>query len=133
MHLPVLVLAWLLPLVLFAVRRFTTPATSGTGTHEQLGLAPCRFRELFGFRCPGCGVTTAVSHFAHGEPGLALATQPLGAILAAVALLLPLVATWRTLRGADLAADVVRLSRPRFVIAAGILVVGSWVYKLLTS
>ena len=89
MHLPVLVLAWLLPVALFAMRRLTTPATSGIGTHEQLGLAPCRFRELFGFRCPGCGVTTAVSHFAHGEPGLALATQPLGATPAALALLLP--------------------------------------------
>ena len=30
----------------------------GFGTHEQLGLQPCMPMELWGFPCPGCGVTT---------------------------------------------------------------------------
>jgi len=133
MHFVVLFAAWLLPAVLFAIWLWTSPAASGIGTHEQLGLAPCRFRELFGFRCPGCGVTTSVSHFVHGAPLQALRTQPLGFVMGVLALSLPLLATWRSLRGADLVRDVLYLSRARFVIAMGVIVVGSWAYKLFAA
>ena len=132
-HFAVLGAAWGLPLVLVALSLWTTPEAAGTGTHEQLGLGACRFRGLFGIPCPGCGVTTSVSHFAHGELWLALATQPLGAVLGLLTVLLPLAATWRTLRGADLSQDVLRLTRPRFAIAAALLVVGAWIYKLSVS
>jgi len=132
-HLVVLGAAWSLPFVLLVLFFWTTPEAAGTGTHEQLGLGACRFRELFGIPCPGCGVTTSVSHFAHGEPWLALTTQPFGAVLGLLAFVLPLVATWRALRGADLSQDVLRLTRPRFAIAAALLIVGSWIYKLSVS
>ncbi len=133
LHWPAFALAWALPLVLFLLRRFTEPDPSGAATHEQLGLDPCRFRQLFEVPCPGCGVTTAVSHVAHGEPLQALLTQPLGFVIGLLALLLPLVASLRVLAGADLGADLTRVARPRLAIFAAALVLGAWAYKLSVS
>lgn len=123
-------IAWMFPVVLLVLRRFTSPAVEGTGTHEQLGLAACRFRELAGFACPGCGVTTSVSHFVHGAPLESLRVQPLGFVIAVLALALPVGATWRVLSGGDLGRDLAGGIAARFVIAAGVIVVGSWIYKL---
>lgn len=123
-------IAWMFPVVLLLLRRFTTPAAEGTGTHEQLGLAACRFRELAGFVCPGCGVTTSVSHFVHGAPLESLRVQPLGFAIAVVALLLPIGATWHVVRGGDLGRNLEGGIGARFVIAGGVVVVGSWIYKL---
>lgn len=129
-HSVLLLMAWLLPVVLVAMRSLTSPVPSGFGTHEQLGLAPCRFRELLGFRCPGCGVTTSVSHFAHGALLESLRVQPLGFVLAVLALALPLVATQRVLVGADLGEEARVLLRAPFVITMGAVVLASWAYKL---
>lgn len=123
-------LAWMLPGVLWLLRRFTIPAGDGVGTHEQLGLAACRFREMAGFVCPGCGVTTSVSYFVHGAPMESLRTQPLGFSIAVLALIVPIGATWRVMRGGDLASDLGGGIAARFVIAGGVVVVGSWIYKL---
>lgn len=43
------------------------PDPRGFGTHQQFGLAPCRFREFLGLPCPSCGGTTSVAHFVRGE------------------------------------------------------------------
>jgi len=133
LHWPVFAFAWALPVVLVLLRRFTVPDPSGLATHEQLGLAPCRFRALFGVPCPGCGVTTAVSHLSHGHPLLALEAQPLGFVIGVLALLLPLVATLRVVRGADLGADVARAARPRLAVVAAALVLAAWAYQLLRA
>ena len=37
------------------------------GTHEQLGLGPCRFLQWTGKPCPTCGMTTAFSLVMHGR------------------------------------------------------------------
>jgi hypothetical protein len=47
------------------------PDARGHGTHEQLGLGPCSFASLTGWRCPGCGMTTSWSHMARGDFRLA--------------------------------------------------------------
>ena len=58
--------------------RMLTPDTRGFGTHEALGLPPCLFRYATGLPCPGCGMTTAVSHAAHGQFMQSFLTQPAG-------------------------------------------------------
>jgi hypothetical protein len=51
----------------------------GVGTHEQLGLPPCGFVEMFdGVPCPSCGFTTTFTLAAHGRPLDAFANQPFG-------------------------------------------------------
>ena len=54
----------------------------GHSTHTQLGLSECGFKAYFNIPCPACGMTTSVTHWFHGEPLLALATQPFGAAFA---------------------------------------------------
>jgi hypothetical protein len=76
---------WVLLLVFAALAVWTTPDPRGYGTHEQLGLGVCQFRDWLGAPCPTCGVTTSASHLAHGELRAAWMTQPLGVLLGASA------------------------------------------------
>jgi hypothetical protein len=67
------------------------PDARGVETHRQLGMLPCGFYMMTKIPCPTCGCTTAVSHFAHGNWGMSLFTQPFGfAVGLLAALLIPL-------------------------------------------
>jgi hypothetical protein len=75
-------LPWLL-LFLFSsalllLARLLTPSATGVGTHTQLGLPACGFLSLFHAPCPACGLTTALSHAAHGAWLGSLGAHPLG-------------------------------------------------------
>jgi Protein of unknown function (DUF2752) len=37
------------------------------GTHQQLGLPPCNFKELTTVPCPSCGMTSSFSLLLHGD------------------------------------------------------------------
>jgi hypothetical protein len=132
-HYALLALGLLAPAGLLLMRRLTEPNPDGLGTHAQLGLEPCRFEALFDMPCPGCGVTTSVAHFADGAPLASLATQPLGSVLAILALVAPVYVFARHLVGADLERD--RLGAPwrRIVIMGMAIVLGAWAYKLWVS
>jgi len=71
-------------LVVAAVLR---PDPRGYGTHEQMGLPPCSFDEVFQVRCPSCGMTTAWSHTVRGQLIAALKANAAGAVLALSAIL----------------------------------------------
>ena len=60
------------------IARALTPAPTGVGTHQQLGLPPCAFLHWTGFPCPSCGLTTCFALAAHGEFIAAFITQPFG-------------------------------------------------------
>ncbi len=49
-----------------------------------LSLLTCPFRAATGLPCLGCGCTHAFHHFVRGEIGAALASSPLGTLLALV-------------------------------------------------
>jgi hypothetical protein len=51
-------------------------------THEQLGLPPCRFYELFDRPCPSCGLTTSFSLLMHGDLTGSLNANAVGTLLA---------------------------------------------------
>lgn len=55
------------------------------GTHRQLGLPPCTLKTLTGVGCPSCGMTTAFSLLAHGDPGAAWNTNWAGCVAALLA------------------------------------------------
>jgi hypothetical protein len=68
-------LAVLVSVSVFVILR---PDPAGHGTHEQLGLPACLFREVLGIeRCPSCGLTTAFTLAYHGELYPAIDTNPL--------------------------------------------------------
>lgn len=117
-------------MVLLAV--VAQPDERGYGTHEQLGLAPCRMMQWTGVPCPGCGVTTSVTLAAQGHPLESLAVQPFGLL---TAISLPLLALWALavhLRGGDLYG---RLSaRGGRAAKAALALMGlAWVYKLAVT
>lgn len=56
-----------------------------SGTHRQLGLPACQFRESLALPCPGCGMTTSVALLVHGDPAAAWRANGAGPILAVAA------------------------------------------------
>ncbi len=72
-------------LMFFGIWLFTTivaavlhPDPSGHGTHTQLGLPPCPSVLLFDRPCPGCGLTTSLTAFVHGDWAFAFHAHPFG-------------------------------------------------------
>lgn len=106
------------------------PDPRGYGTHEKLGLPPCRMLDWTGFPCPGCGVTTSIALAAHGHIAAAWHNQPFGLV---VALLAPLAALWalvQHLRGRDLARELSRLRPGWWGIGAGLAAAAGWAWKI---
>jgi hypothetical protein len=72
----------------FGIARWLEPDDRGFGTHTQLGLKPCQFYSLTGYRCPTCGMTTAFAWFARGQFDRSWRANPVGSLLAPVCVLL---------------------------------------------
>jgi len=129
LHSVVLALAALALAGLVGMGAWLVPDPAGYGTHEQLGLKACSAVEWFGVPCPGCGITTAVTWFARGEPLRSLATQPLGFALAlAASLALPATLVAHA-RGVDLGLALLRLRWSRWLGGLGLLALASWAWK----
>lgn len=117
-------------LVLAVLGLFVDPDPRGFGTHEKLGLPPCKPMEWWNVPCPGCGVTTSVSLAAHGRFWASMRNQPFGFF---VALALPAFAiwcAWHALRGRDLNNAVHGVRVGRWGIALGCFMLAAWAYKL---
>ncbi len=84
-----------------------TPDPRGWGTHEQLGLAPCWFRQAAGRPCPACGMTTAWAYAVRGNALAAVDASVGGAVLFAICVV---AAAWCT---ASAASGRWLLARPR--------------------
>jgi len=88
-------LAGLLVVAIFTplgIARTLSPARSGLGTHQQLGLPPCSMRVLFDMRCPACGMTTSWSHWTRGQWWASARANVGGAALACLAVAVAIVA-----------------------------------------
>lgn len=107
------------------------PDARGFDTHVQLGLEPCGWPSAYGIPCPTCGCTTAASHLVHGHLFAAFATQPFGAAVALVGLLLGAHGLWCLLRGRSFVDLLVRLPFWRCVLVGVVLLFGAWLYKYL--
>ena len=81
---PLALVGGVLVTLLFVSGRLT-PDSQGLGTHHQLGLPPCSVRQLFGIRCPSCGMTTSWAHMVRGQVLSAVKANSGGALLALVA------------------------------------------------
>ncbi len=114
-----------------ALRAFTTPDARGHGTHEQLGLPPCMMLEFTGIPCPGCGVTTAMSSFVHGDFAGAVKTQPFGALIAAGLVIASAFALLETVRGKDAWAGFRHRWRPWMSWSVGAWMLAAWGYKII--
>jgi len=108
------------------------PDPRGFGTHEQLGLAPCRMKQWTGVPCPGCGVTTSVTLAAQGHPLQSFLVQPFGLF---TAIALPLFSIWAIrghLRGIDLYRTIEERRGP-WVKSVLALMAVAWIYKIIAG
>jgi Protein of unknown function (DUF2752) len=106
------------------------PDPRGFGTHERLGLPPCKPMEWWNVPCPGCGVTTSVALAGHGHFWASIHNQPFGFV---TAIGLPLFGLWAivtALRGKNLASELSRWRVGWWGIALVAVMVLSWGYKL---
>lgn len=106
------------------------PDPRGFGTHEQLGLAPCRTMDVIGIPCPGCGVTTSVSLLWHGELWASFLNQPFGFLLGLFVPLAALGAVVGHFRGRDLYTDALAMRWGKWFIGLASVMVLAWIYKI---
>lgn len=60
----------------FALAVSLDPDPRGFGTHQQLGLPACQFRQYLNVSCPHCGMTTGFAHIVRGQLGAAWDSNP---------------------------------------------------------
>ncbi|BAM02411.1 DUF2752 domain-containing protein [Phycisphaera mikurensis] len=120
-------------LAVLGVAAWLQPEAAGVGTHTGLGLSPCGFLQATGLPCATCGMTTATSLAAHGRLLAAAATQPAGLLFALALGGLVWLGGWLACSGRPAGPVLAGLSRVVFsgrgLLAALVIVGGSWVYK----
>lgn len=112
------------------VARCLQPSAGGLGTHEQLGLAPCRFHVLTGIPCPSCGLTTCFAYAAHLQFQQAFLASPFGLLLyLLVVLLVPASAVllWRRISWQQIFET---RAAARVTGWMAVLYIASWIYKI---
>ena len=107
------------------------PSGEGFGTHTQLGLAPCGFKQATGLPCATCGMTTAFSNAAHGNLLDSLLGQPAGFLLVILTCLLLWAGLMMSLLGTPAKAFLPRAIRKPFVFGILGFVLISWGYTML--
>lgn len=106
------------------------PDPRGLGTHEQLGLAPCRMLTGLGIPCPFCGMTTAFALLAQGDFSSAFLAQPAGVILFGAFLAIASLAAIAGASGQGLRPKVIRSFSPPLAAALLSIVCMAWIYKV---
>ncbi len=117
-----------LGLALFPV--LLSPDERGYGTHEQLGFDPCFPLAAWNVPCPGCGVTTSVTHITHGNVLASLRAQPLGFLLAVGSVVAFLFLWSEHLRGRDAWNRVALWGWPRIFRGSITVMALAWLYKI---
>ena len=84
-----------------------------------------------GVPCPSCGMTTAFAHAARGNLPAALAAQPAGGVLALLTAMTFLVALHAAATGSRAVTLLQGVAGTRAAIAAAVLLLGAWGYKIL--
>jgi len=125
------VIGLLFSALLIGVSAWLTPAKKGYGTHTQLGLPACSFKQLTGVPGPGCGTTTSFAYMSDGQPVEALRANLLGVIFYLLVVLGGLEALINLLFGKiSLLSWLVEYVRLRHVYVFFTLWILSWILKL---
>jgi hypothetical protein len=116
-----------------AIALHVHPDPSGIGTHTQFGLPPCGLYDRIGIPCLSCGWTTAFAHMARLEVVRAFLASPFGALLYAAGFAAALGNLAAAILGRSFFRFLARIDWTWVGIAAVILVLASWGYKILTA
>jgi hypothetical protein len=113
------------------IARWLEPDARGHGTHTQLGLYPCTFLTLTGYKCPSCGMTTAFAWTVRGRLGQAWRSNPAGSLIAPVCVLMVPWLLVGAARGRPLGAKTLEGPLIAVVVAAVALSLAAWTLRLL--
>ena len=119
-----------LTLLVIAASLKPDPFGTGYGTHQQLGLPPCTMVQVFGIRCPSCGMTTSWAYTVRGQLLGAIQANCGGMLLCIGALAFTPWALVSSVRG----RWWLGLPREQFWLWAGVTVLvvtlADWAYRL---
>ena len=116
---------------LLIVGTWLSPAPTGMGTHQQLGLPPCTLYFLVGMRCPGCGMTTSWAYMLEGRLVESFQANSGGALLCLMAIWATPITMWLAYRGRPTANGWFSYyAAIGLVISMGVAVV-EWILRLL--
>lgn len=96
----------------------------------QLGLPNCGWMMTMGKPCPTCGMTTAFAYAAHGQLGLAVLAQPMGAFLSLATGAAFWIGLYVAVTGSRIGEVCGNLARPRVLWALAGAGAAAWAYKL---
>ena len=116
-----------------ALGAYLRPDPRGFGTHTQLGTGPCGMLIMTGYPCPTCGMTTAFAHTVRGQWLRAFWAQPAGFVLAVGTIVATGVAAWTLVRGRWPRVQIPALSPYRLFAGLLVLLLGSWVFKIVAG
>lgn len=119
-------------LAVLAIGAWLTPNASGHGTHTQLGMTQCMWAQTFDRPCPTCGMTTSFSYAGDGHWVASALTQPMGVLLVLLTAMVFWGALMQAVTGARIGAAIQPALRPRIFLIMGLLLLGSWGYKIMT-
>lgn len=117
-------------LAILTVAATVRPDRAGLGSHLQLGLPPCSLVVLTGFPCPTCGMTTAFAHTVRGHFLSAFQANPAGLCLAVLTVVVCAVSLSVLATGRVWTVNWYRLAPVKVTLAAVLLVLAGWAYKL---
>ena len=118
-------------IALLSIAFALSPSSDGVGTHQQLGLPRCGWILVADLPCPTCGMTTAWSHTIRGELPTAFMTQPMGMLLALLAVCVAVGALITACTGYSFQHLLYRFSPSKLFILLIVLTLLAWGFKIL--
>ncbi len=117
--------------LLLGVSVWLTPEEKGYGTHTQLGLPECSFKQMTGVPGPGCGTTTSFAYMSDGEPVKALRANLFGVVFYLLVVLGGLEAVINLCFGSvSVLTWLAKYVRLRHLYVVFVLWILSWILKL---
>ncbi len=119
----------------FVLAAYLNPYKDGRvwleGTHQQLGLPTCTFKDATGLPCPTCGMTSSFALFVRGDVVNSLRANAAGTMLAVLFLVVMPWSVLSALRGRWLFVRSVEWVFVRLVVGFMIFVLVRWGIVLL--
>lgn len=116
--------------ILIIVAALLTPSPDGIGTHRGIGLPPCQWIQLFGIRCPACGMTTSWAWMTRGEISNAAYANPAGALLFVQAAITTIVLTTWTISGKARNANTFGWFTTYYILIVLLIAIVNWGIRL---
>jgi Protein of unknown function (DUF2752) len=116
--------------LILVVARGLEPDPRGFGTHTQLGLWPCAFKEMTGRPCPTCGMTTSFAWFVRGKLERSWWANPAGSLLVPTILVLIPWLSFASARASSRPFRTLELPLVSLAVAVVAMTIISWTVRM---